>query len=181
MRLKVPTLIALATATASLAVAASGDPATEQGKRGQKLFLASPKGTACGTCHELNGAGTPVGPDLKGIASYAMPRGIAMAIRMATTETVQTVTLPDDTKFAARVVEKKAGAYKLWKLSVMPPALLTLGEKDIKSLERDQSWKHPPAAAGYSPAELADIIGYLRWVATGNIKTVTEDEVASSQ
>jgi mono/diheme cytochrome c family protein len=157
-------------------------PPTEQITRGQELFLKSPKGVACGTCHTMAGIGTAVGPDLKQIASLAMPRGLVMAIRMTSTETVQFVT-PAGARagFPARVVDKQGGAMKLWNLSTTPPVLVTLQTKDVKSIDRDQTWKHPPASAGYSANELADLVGFLRWAATGNAKPVTVDEVGSTQ
>jgi Cytochrome c len=160
----------------------SAQPPTDQTKRGQQFFLKSPKGVACGTCHEMAGLGTAVGPDLKNIASFAMPRGLVMAIRMSSTETVQLVTQVGAQKpFPARIIEKQNGVYKLWNLTGTPPVVVTLAEKDVKSIARDQSWKHPPASAGYTSTELADIVGYLRWAATGNQKVVTVDEVGSSQ
>ena len=178
MRFTATLVLALGVVVAPL----TAQPPTEQTKRGQELFLKSPKGTACGTCHEMAGQGTAVGPNLKNIASYAMPRGIVMAIRMSSTETVQLVTPAGGAKpFPARIVEKQGGVYKLWNLSGTPPVLLTLNEKEVESLARDQSWKHPPASAGYTANELADIVGFLRWASTGNQKVVTEDEVGSSQ
>ena len=105
-----------------------------------------------------------------------------MAIRMSSTETVQLVTPAGASKpFPARIVDKHGGVYKLWNLSGTPPALVTVNEKGVESLARDQSWKHPPASAGYTSSELADIVGFLRWASTGNQKVVTEDEVGSSQ
>ena len=47
----------------SLQVVASEDrrPIPAQAARGRELFLQSPKGTACGTCHAMAGIGTAVG------------------------------------------------------------------------------------------------------------------------
>jgi Cytochrome c len=172
------TLVVLA---ASLGVAVAQQPPTDQTKRGLELFLKSPKGVPCGTCHEINGQGKPVGPNLKNIGSYGMPRGIVMAIRMSSTESVQLITPLTGTAFPARVVEKKDGQYKAWNLTGNTPELVTLAEKDIKTVERDQKWKHPPASVEYTNAEFADIVGFIKWAATGTVKTVTADEVGSSQ
>lgn len=179
MRFSIPFFLVL---SAAAALCADNQPPTDQTKRGQELFLKSPKGVACGTCHEMMGIGTAVGPSLKNIASFAMPRGLVMAIRMSSTETVQLVTPIGAAKpFPARLVEKESGVYKVWNLTTTPPVLVSLAEKDVKSIGRDQNWKHPPASAGYTAAELADIVGFLRWAATGNQKTVTPDEVGTSQ
>ena len=129
-----------------------------------------------------SGDGTSAGPDLGRLASLAMPRGLVIAMRMTMTETVQSVTIAGyKTAFPARVAEKKEGAYKIWDLSAVPPVLLTPTVKEVKSIERDQTWKHPPASAGFTSSELADLVGYLRWAATGNEKAVTVEEVGSSQ
>ncbi|MFH5938945.1 c-type cytochrome, partial [Clostridium perfringens] len=60
-----------------------GDP-TPQAKRGQELFRTSIKG-ACTTCHQMEGVGNPVGPDLAKTASALPPRALAMAIRATMT------------------------------------------------------------------------------------------------
>ena len=49
--------------------AEDGRPIPPQAARGRELFLQSPKGTACGTCHEMAGIGTAVGPDLSKLAA----------------------------------------------------------------------------------------------------------------
>ena len=77
----------------SLQVVASEDrqPIPAQAARGRELFLHSPKGTACGTCHAMAGIGTAVGPDLTKLAAAVGPRGIASAIRRTVTAYVQEV------------------------------------------------------------------------------------------
>jgi hypothetical protein len=44
-------------------------------------------------------------------------------------------------------------------------------------MTRNDKWKHPPTSAGYSTQELADIIGFLRWAATGDSKEVKVDDI----
>lgn len=152
-------------------------PAKAQAERGKALFLKSPKGLACGTCHTMAGVGTAVGPDLKQIASLAMPRGMVMAIKMTMTETVQDVKPIAEKAFPGRVISKEGETMKLWDLSKNPPEIRTFDSKQIEKIKRDQSWKHPPTSAGYTAAELADIIGFLRWAATGSEKEVKTEEV----
>ena len=44
-------------------------PVPKQVERGRELFLNSPKGIPCATCHTMAGLGNAVGPDLKPLAS----------------------------------------------------------------------------------------------------------------
>jgi len=62
----------------SLAAFAADPP--EQAKRGKELFaLKSASGFACFTCHQLDGEGLAVGPDLKTMGRLH-PRAVAMGI-----------------------------------------------------------------------------------------------------
>jgi mono/diheme cytochrome c family protein len=161
-----------------LQVGASADsrPIPAQAARGRELFLQSPKGTACGTCHAVAGVGTAVGPDLTKLAAVVGPRGIASAIRMTVTAYVQEVKAEGST-FPAMQKQKTGDKVELWDLSQMPPVLRTLSEKHISSMKNNTKWSHPPAAAGYTSEELADLIGFLKWGATGAEKEVAASEV----
>ena len=55
-------------------------PMPAQAQRGHDLFVKYDKGMACGTCHELAGTGTAVGPDLKTLGSAVGPHGLVMAM-----------------------------------------------------------------------------------------------------
>ncbi len=44
-------------------------------------------------------------------------------------------------------------------------------------MDRDTVWRHPPALVDYNAQELADIIGFLRWAATGSQKEIKPSEV----
>jgi hypothetical protein len=44
-------------------------------------------------------------------------------------------------------------------------------------MKANTKWKHPPALAGYTSQELADLIGFLKWAATGTQKEVGPAEV----
>lgn len=168
--------IPLALGLAATALAA--DPPA-QAVRGKALFLKSEKGTACGTCHSMQGAGTAVGPDLARLGGLLMPKGMVMAIKMTMTETVQEVKPAGGKAYPGRVQSKDGDVIKVWDLSVNPPELRTYGSKEIDKIKRDdqQKWKHPPTSADYSAEELADIIGFIRWAATGNEKPVKVEEV----
>lgn len=155
-------------------------PPTPQTQRGKELFVRSPKGVACGTCHTMAGYGTAVGPDLKLLASLAMPRGLVTAIKMSMTETVQEVKITKGATFPGILKEKTGDSMAIWDLSQMPPKLMTFPAAEV-SLKRNEKWKHPPTAAGYTNQELADIVGFLRWAATGERNEVTVEQIAVSQ
>jgi hypothetical protein len=42
-------------------------------------------------------------------------------------------------------------------------------------------WKHPPASAGYTSHELADLIGFLKWAATGSQKEIKVADIETTQ
>jgi mono/diheme cytochrome c family protein len=154
--------------------------ATDQVRRGRALFLESPKGKPCGTCHTMDGIGASVGPDLTKMATYAMPRGIVVAMHMSLAETVQMVKPVKGSSFAGLLRQKEAENIEIWDLSQMPPVLRTFQAVDIQSLKRDEKWKHPPSVTSYDGRELADLVAFLKWAATGSVKPVTAEEVETS-
>jgi hypothetical protein len=163
---------ALASAASwQLVTAQEKQPPTPQTQKGHDLFVKSPKGIACGTCHTMAGVGTAVGPDLARMASLATPRGLVQVIQMESTENVQEVKTAAGT-FPGIQKQKQGDDFEIWDLSQTPPALRKLTSKDIVSMNRDQHWKHPPSTAGYTSQELADIIGFLKWAATGSQKVI---------
>ncbi len=150
---------------------------TKQAERGKELFLKSPKGTACGTCHTMAGIGTAVGPDLKVLASVVPPRGLVSAItQMTMAERVQEVKTTTGT-FAGILKGKQNDEVEIWDLSQDPPVLKKLASKDITSSTRNEKWKHPPTSAGYTTQELADIIGFLKWAAAGQTKEIKAEDI----
>ena len=144
---------------------------TPQIDRGRELFVKSAKGVACGTCHTMAGLGTAVGPDLKKLSSVIGPKGLVMTIRMTLTAYVQEVKSSQGT-FAGILKQKEGDDIEIWDLSKMPPLLRKLKSNQVESMKQNEKWKHPPATAGYTPQELADIIGFLKWASTGSQKEV---------
>lgn len=156
--------------------AAQNKPLPKQVERGRELFLNSPKGRPCASCHTMAGLGNAVGPDLKPLASVVPPRGMVMAIKMDMTQNVQDVKTASGS-FPGVLKEKQGDEIQVWDLSQSPPALRTLTSKDILSMTRSEKWGHPPTSAGYTSQELADIIGFLKWAADGSVKEVKVDDV----
>jgi hypothetical protein len=163
-----------------LAFGQAQKPLTPQIQRGRNIFLKASKGTACGTCHKLGVDGTAVGPDLTTMASFGTPHVIVNTMRMTMTNYVQSFKTAEGT-FPGMLKVKQGDDSEVWDLSQTPPVLRKLTTKQILSVERDQTWKHPPASVDYTPQELADIIGFLRWAATASIKEVKTSEVDDSR
>jgi len=147
--------------------------APSQTERGEALFFDARKG--CATCHALKGKGTAVGPDLTGIGKLP-PAAIAMAARSTVTQYVQVVKLKSGESFPAITGPKEAQSLTLFDLSKMPPEKKVLAPADIASFAGNDQWKHPPAAAKISAEQLADILSYIRYAATGSRKAVDASE-----
>jgi hypothetical protein len=167
-------------ALSPFAAAQERKPPTVQIQRGRDLFTSASKGIACGTCHEMAGFGTAIGPDLKTMGSDGTVHVIVATMRMQMTNYVQSYKTTDGT-FPGMLKDKQGGQLQVYDLSQMPPVLRTFAEKQVLNIQRDQDWKHPPAAVHYTRQELADLIGFLRWASTGSIKEIKPAEVADEE
>lgn len=159
----------------SAALAADGSEI--QIERGRQLFLHSSKGTACATCHALEGHGNAIGPDLTRLAKVAGPRGLVMTIQMTVTAFVQQITLRGGRTFPGIQKQKDGDVLTIYDLSTIPAVLLKLKSGEVASINSNSTWSHPPTSAGYTQEELADIIAYLKFVSTGVAKGVTVEEL----
>lgn len=173
-------LLALMLPGSLIAVAQDSGVMPAQAARGKELFQKSEKGIPCGTCHTLGGIGTAVGPDLKKLASLAMPRGLVMAMQMTVTEYVQEVKVKG-ASFSGIQKQKTGDDVEIWDLSQLPPTLRKITSKEILSMTRNDKWKHPPASAGYTSKELADLIGWLKWASMGSRKEIKISDIEVSQ
>jgi len=145
--------------------------------RGRDWFLHSSKGLACATCHSLEGKGTAVGPDLTRLAGVIGPRGLVMTIQMSMTAYVQHIELKNGRSFPGIQKEKDGDLLTIYDLSKTPAVEMKIKSSDVASMKANTKWTHPPASAGYTDAELADIIAYLKFASTGVVKEVTVGEL----
>jgi hypothetical protein len=150
-------------------------PITPQAERGKEFFLHTQKGIACGNCHAIGGVGTAVGPDLSKLAAVVGPRGIISTIQMSMTAYVQEYKTKDET-FPGIQKEGSSGT-QIWDLSKNPPELKEFKQGDITSQKQNEKWKHPPAEASYSNQELADLITWLKYAASGATKEIKASEL----
>lgn len=151
-------------------------PLTPQAQRGQALYQKSRKGVACAACHALGAIGTAVGPDLSVLAAATTPRGLVMAMEITMAAYVQRVKTAKG-EFLGIQKQKVGDTLEIWDLSKLPPTLRTFPAPDIRSMQGNEKWVHPPAAAHYDPQELADILGFLKFASTGLEKEVTPTEL----
>ena len=145
-----------------------------QTERGEALFFDAQND--CGNCHALKGKGTAVGPDLTLMGRLA-PAAIAMAARSTVTQYVQVAKLKTGGSFPAMTGKKDDKSVVLFDLSKMPPEKREVAPRDISSMGSNDGWKHPPAANKISNEQLADIVAYVKFAATGSKKAVAPDEV----
>lgn len=143
--------------------------AQQQVQRGQALFLENSRG--CATCHSLKGNGTAVGPDLSVIGRLS-PQAIVTAVRSSATQYVQDVKLKSGESFPGMPAGEDQKAVRFYDVSKMPPELRTIDRADLQSASGQDKWKHPPSISGYTAAQLADIIAYIRFSVTGAAKAV---------
>jgi hypothetical protein len=147
--------------------------ADKQIERGQTLFFAD---AGCGTCHALKGKGTAVGPDLRNLGKVGV-RALVTAIRASRTEYVETIKLKEGDPFPAMKVSADANELQYYDLSKTPPELRKFPPADVQSKSDNSSWKHPPSVGNYTNDQVADIVAFIRWAATGSRKAVDPSDV----
>jgi mono/diheme cytochrome c family protein len=146
--------------------------APEQAQRGGELFGQK----NCSNCHQFDGRGTAIGPDLKNIARVS-PRAIGVAILSTRTQNVISVKLKAGESFPAIRAKEDEKSIELYDLTKDPPALRKFERAEIESTKDNESWKHPPATTELTNEQLADVIAYIRWVALRDKKGVDPSEV----
>ena len=143
-------------------------------ERGQTLFFSDGK---CGTCHALKGHGTAVGPDLRVLGRVGV-RALVTAIRATRTEYVETIKLKEGEPFPGmKAPASDATTLQYYDLSKTPPELRKFAAADVESKTDNSVWKHPPSAGGYTNEQIADIVAFIRWAATGERKAVDPSDV----
>ncbi len=161
---------------AAFSVAAQAADMPAQAARGKTIFLDTTKTTHCATCHELEGKGKAIGPNLTNIARIS-PKAISVAILASRTVYAKEVELKVKRKFPAMIVSETAAEVKLFDLSKTPPEEMTFAKTAIYSIKDNATWRHPPESTGYAKEQIADAIAYIRWVAFGDTKGVDPAEV----
>jgi len=133
---------------------------TAEARQGRALFFDAARTGACGSCHELDGWGAPVGPDLA-----AIPAGRIGDLRAVTTRGVVTARPKgDEAAFPAVTAERTETRVRVYDITGQLPVLRTFAAGQI-AIEPGSSWRHEQASRIYSNVELESIARYLRWLA----------------
>lgn len=131
---------------------------TPEATQGRALFFDAARTGACGSCHELDGWGVPVGPDLA-----ALPPGRFTNLREVASHGVVTARPKgDEPPFPALLVERTEARVRVYDLTVRLPVLRTFSAGQIV-LQPGSSWRHEQAARIYTTRELETIALYLTW------------------
>ena len=128
----------------------------------------------------MAGMGTAVGPNLTTLASTVGPRGLITTFKMTNYAYVKDYRLSTET-FPGIEKRKQGNEIEIWDLTQLPPVLRKVESKQIISAKQTKIWKHPPAAAGYTSQELADLIGFLKWAATGSQTEITVSDIEAAR
>jgi mono/diheme cytochrome c family protein len=153
--------------------APSGPPAprapsrvpTPDAREGRALFFDAGRTGACGACHELDGWGVPVGPDLT-----ASPPERYDSLRRVPRNRVGTARPTGGLPFPALLVEQSESRVRVYDLTAALPVLRTFAPHrltwDPKG-DPNTAWRHEEATRIYTDRELETISRYLRWLAPG--------------
>jgi len=141
-------------------IVASGRPGpppvlTPAAKQGRDLFFDSGgELTGCSNCHQINGAGISVTPQIANV-----PADVS-ALRNLATPGVSNATV-NGRSFPALVILQVREQTKLYDLTTVPPVLLELAPSDVKFSDRS-SWQHSSVLGTYSDGDLESILEFLR-------------------
>jgi cytochrome c553 len=120
-------------------------------ERSRRLFFDATRWNGCGRCHELDGWGYKIGPDLS--------KSTVENLRGGSGKGAVTARAGAD-RFPALVVEKGT-VTKLWDLSSRLPVLRTLDGGEV-SYEASSSWDHAAETRAYTDADLEQLRPFLR-------------------
>jgi mono/diheme cytochrome c family protein len=146
-----------ATAAAAPAPASQPRPMTVGARAGRALFFDAARTGACGSCHELDGWGVAVAPDIA-----RLPAQRFSDLRDITVRNVVTARPAGEASFAAVVIERTERRVRVYDLTAEIPVLRTFRAASV-TVEPGAEWRHRQAAERYTAAELETIVGYLRW------------------
>lgn len=126
-------------------------------KAGRDLFFDAARTGACRSCHELDGWGVPVGPDLAAAATERFAD-----LREVPADRVVTARPAGERPFPALVVERTEARVRVYDLTGPLPVLRTFATSRL-TMDANSSWRHEQAARIYTNGELETIARYLRW------------------
>ena len=144
------------------------DLLSEQARRGRSLFFDLTNEKRCSLCHQLEGNGTPIGPNLallaKSQSAEKLRRHILdpnAAIAEGFDQTV--ITTNQGERVAGVTKERTDELIRIYDAATIPSPLRTFYRDQIRSVETQKRSSMPDDYRDlYSTEELAAIIAYLR-------------------
>lgn len=127
---------------------------TAEARAGRALFFDAARMGTCGSCHELDGWGVPVGPDLARLRPERFNDLREVALR-----SLVTVRPAGEASFAAVLVERSEARVRVYDLTAEIPVLRSFAAARV-GIEPGADWRH---ARNYTADELQIIARYLRW------------------
>ncbi len=140
--------------------------ATLQGRsfdRGAGLYLAA----SCASCHQFNGSGSNVGPDLTTVGRTYSTEDLVRAIiqpSFAVTDqyAVSVVTKTDGTEVSGLLVESTPEEVRIAPNFASPDTAFTIPRADIASIEHSSTSPMPVGLVNpFNEDELRDLVAYL--------------------
>ena len=144
------------------------DLLSEQARRGRSLFFDLTNEKRCSLCHQLEGNGTPIGPNLAAVAqseSAEQLRRHILAPNAAIAEGFeQTVVITKQGERVSGVAKERTDKLiRVYDAASIPSPLRTFYKDEIRSVEtRKRSSMPDDYRDFYAPEELAAIVAYLR-------------------
>jgi putative heme-binding domain-containing protein len=144
-----------------------GDPV-----RGRALFFDVSNDANCGACHQVDGSGARVGPDLISVAgrpAIAILRDILFPdASVATDRQLLLLTTRDGEQLEVLRAGETATRVKVYDLSGLPPVLRSIKKERILTTEPlDRSAMPGDFSGRYTIKDLVDIVAFLRSFAPG--------------
>jgi mono/diheme cytochrome c family protein len=133
---------------------------TEGAKAGRALFFDAARTGTCGSCHELDGWGVAVGPDLARLATERFNDLLEIAAH-----NVVTARPAGEASFAAVVAERTETRVRVYDLTAEIPVLRSFRAARV-AIESGTVWRHRQVARNYTSDELELVAEYLTWRAT---------------
>jgi mono/diheme cytochrome c family protein len=128
-------------------------------EKGRALFFDAVRMGGCGSCHELENRGSPVGPDLR-----TVPPG--RDLRAGSHGRVVTANAEGEEPFPAIPADRTPQRVRLYDLSSPLPVLRTF-QADRVRLTPGSKWSHTSAVRNYSDRDLEMIASYLSALGSG--------------
>ena len=158
-----------------------GDPAS-----GERVFFDDTAAHSCQGCHQLQGRGRRVGPDLTVRLRGRTPREIFEGIVIVPHRSVDPayasveIALRSGERIRGIQAEETASGLRVYDTSVLPPAVRTLAKADVASVTRVGGSVMPSDyGSRLRLQQLLDLVAFLKTAADGLSAVVTLDDVVN--